>query len=104
MNGRGAFTHTAYNDFEIVAGNLLDDDPRRVSDRIVCYALYVDPPLGRVGMTEEQARKSGRNVLMGKRPMTMVGRAKEKGDTDGFIKGLGRRRFGRDPGRRNSRS
>ncbi|NNE67371.1 MAG: FAD-containing oxidoreductase [Pyrinomonadaceae bacterium] len=88
VNGRGAFTHTAYNDFEIVAGNLLDDDPRRVTDRIMCYALYVDPPLGRIGMTEKQARESGRNVLIGKRPMTKVGRAKEKGDTDGFIKVL----------------
>jgi pyruvate/2-oxoglutarate dehydrogenase complex dihydrolipoamide dehydrogenase (E3) component len=88
VNGQGAFTHTAYNDFEIVAANLLDDDPRRVSDRIMCYGLFVDPPLGRVGMTESQARKSGRNVLIGKREMTKVGRAKEKGDTDGFIKVL----------------
>ena len=88
VNGRGGFTHTAYNDFEIVAGNLLDSDPRTVSDRILCYALYVDPPLGRVGMTEEQARRSGKKVLIGKREMTKVGRAKEKGDTDGFIKVL----------------
>lgn len=88
VNGRGAFTHTAYNDFEIVAGNLLDDDPRSVDDRILCYGLYVDPPLGRVGMTETQAKESGRNVLIGKREMTKVGRAKEKGDKDGFIKVL----------------
>lgn len=85
-NGRGAFTHTSYNDYEIVAANLLDDDPRRVSDRIPCYGLFVDPPLGRIGMTEEQARRSGRNVLIGKRPMKHVGRAKERGETDGFIK------------------
>jgi pyruvate/2-oxoglutarate dehydrogenase complex dihydrolipoamide dehydrogenase (E3) component len=85
-NGRGAFTHTAYNDYEIVAANLLDDDPRRVSDRITCYGLFVDPPLGRIGMTEEQARKSGRRVLIGKRPMSKVGRAKERSETDGFIK------------------
>lgn len=88
VNGKGAFTHTAYNDFEIVAANLLDDDPRRVSDRIDCYGLFVDPPLGRAGMTEKQARESGRNVLIGKRKMTNVSRAKEKGDTDGFIKVL----------------
>ncbi len=85
-NGQGAFTHTAYNDFEIVAANRLDDDPRRVSDRILCYGLYTDPPLGRIGMTEQQARDSGRNVLMGKRPMKHVGRAKERSETDGFIK------------------
>jgi len=85
-NGRGAFTHTAYNDFEIVAANLLDSDPRRVTDRIDCYALYIDPPLGRVGMTEAQARKAGRNVRVGKRPMTRVGRAIEKGETQGFMK------------------
>ncbi|MEM9381368.1 MAG: mercuric reductase, partial [Planctomycetota bacterium] len=85
-NGRGAFTHTSYNDFEIVAANLLDDDPRRVSDRILCYGLFVDPPLGRIGMTEEQALRSGRSVLVGKRPMVHVGRAKERGETDGFIK------------------
>ena len=77
-NGRGAFTHTAYNDFEIVAGNLLDDDPRRVSDRIPTYALYIDPPLGRAGMTVAQVRESGRKALVGVRPMTRVGRAVEK--------------------------
>jgi len=85
-NGKGAFTHTSYNDFEIVAANLLDNDPRRVSDRIVCYGLFIDPPLGRVGMTEEQARKSGRKALVGKRMMARVGRARERGETDGFIK------------------
>ena len=85
-NGKGAFTHTSYNDFEIVAANLLDDDPRRVSDRITTYALYIDPPLGRAGMTVEQARAAGRRVLVGKRPMTRVGRAVEKGETQGFMK------------------
>jgi pyruvate/2-oxoglutarate dehydrogenase complex dihydrolipoamide dehydrogenase (E3) component len=85
-NGRGAFTHTAYNDFEIVAANLLDDDPRRVTDRIVAYALYTDPPLGRAGMTEAEARKAGRNILVGRRPMTKVRRAVEKGEDLGFMK------------------
>jgi pyruvate/2-oxoglutarate dehydrogenase complex dihydrolipoamide dehydrogenase (E3) component len=85
-NGRGAFTHTSYNDFEIVAANLLDDDPRKVSDRVPTYALYIDPPLGRAGMTVDQVRKSGRKALVGKRPMTRVGRAVEKGETQGFMK------------------
>jgi pyruvate/2-oxoglutarate dehydrogenase complex dihydrolipoamide dehydrogenase (E3) component len=85
-NGRGAFTHTSYNDFEIVAANLLDDDPRKVSDRIPTYALYIDPPLGRAGMTVDEVRKSGRKALVGKRPMTRVGRAVEKGETQGFMK------------------
>jgi pyruvate/2-oxoglutarate dehydrogenase complex dihydrolipoamide dehydrogenase (E3) component len=85
-NGKGAFTHTSYNDFEIVAANLLDADPRRVSDRITTYALYIDPPLGRAGMTVGQARASGRKALLGKRPMTKVGRAVEKGETQGFMK------------------
>ncbi|WP_225764953.1 FAD-containing oxidoreductase [Inquilinus sp. Marseille-Q2685] len=85
-NGRGAFTHTAYNDFEIVAANLLDGDNRRVSDRIPAYALYTDPPLGRAGMTEAEARRSGRRILVAKRPMTRVGRAVEKGETEGFMK------------------
>jgi pyruvate/2-oxoglutarate dehydrogenase complex dihydrolipoamide dehydrogenase (E3) component len=85
-NGKGAFTHTSYNDFEIVAANLLDDDPRRVSDRITTYALYIDPPLGRAGMTVEQVRASGRPALVGQRPMTRVGRAVEKGETQGFMK------------------
>jgi pyruvate/2-oxoglutarate dehydrogenase complex dihydrolipoamide dehydrogenase (E3) component len=85
-NGKGAFTHTAYNDFEIVAANLLDGEHRKVSDRVPAYALYVDPPLGRVGMTDGQARASGRKLLIGKRPMTRVGRAIEKGETQGFMK------------------
>jgi pyruvate/2-oxoglutarate dehydrogenase complex dihydrolipoamide dehydrogenase (E3) component len=85
-NGKGAFTHTSYNDFEIVAANLLDHDPRKVSDRIEAYALYIDPPLGRCGMTEAAAKKSGRNILVGQRPMTRVGRAVEKGETQGFMK------------------
>ncbi|OBF33364.1 mercuric reductase [Mycolicibacterium peregrinum] len=85
-NGKGAFTHTSYNDFEIVAANLLDNDPRRVSDRITTYALYIDPPLGRAGMTVDQVRQSGRKALVGKRPMTRVGRAVEKGETQGFMK------------------
>ena len=85
-NGRGGFTHTAYNDYEIAAANLLDGDPRRVSDRILAYALFIDPPLGRVGMTEAQVRESGRKALMATRPMSKVGRAKEKGETQGFMK------------------
>jgi pyruvate/2-oxoglutarate dehydrogenase complex dihydrolipoamide dehydrogenase (E3) component len=87
-NGRGAFTHTSYNDFEIVAANLLDGERRRVSDRILGYALYIDPPLGRVGMTEAQARASGRPLLVGRLPMTRVGRAIEKGETLGFMKAI----------------
>jgi pyruvate/2-oxoglutarate dehydrogenase complex dihydrolipoamide dehydrogenase (E3) component len=85
-NGHGGFTHTSYNDFEIVAANLLDNDPRRVSDRIPAYALYMDPPLGRAGMTEAQAMKSGRPLLVATRPMTRVARATEKGETQGFMK------------------
>ena len=85
-NGRGAFTHTAYNDYEIVAANLLDNDPRKVSDRIAAYALFIDPPLGRAGMTESEARQSGRKVLIGTRPMTRVSRAVEKGESQGFMK------------------
>jgi pyruvate/2-oxoglutarate dehydrogenase complex dihydrolipoamide dehydrogenase (E3) component len=87
-NGKGGFTHTAYNDFEIAAANLLDNDPRRVSDRILAYALYIDPPLGRAGMTEAEVRRSGRKALIGKRPMTRVARAIEKGETQGFMKVL----------------
>ena len=87
-NGKGAFTHTSYNDYEIVAANLLDNDPRRVSDRIEAYAVYTDPPLGRAGMTEEQVRQSGRPALIATRPMTRVGRAVEKGETQGFMKVL----------------
>ena len=85
-NGRGAFTHTAYNDYEIVAANLLDGEHRRVSERVTGYALYIDPPLGRVGMTEKEARASGRKLLLGQRPMTKVGRAIEKGETQGLMK------------------
>lgn len=85
-NGKGAFTHTSYNDFEIVAANLLDQSPRRVSDRITSYALYTDPPLGRAGLTEKAVRDSGTRALIGTRPMTKVGRAVEKGETAGFIK------------------
>jgi pyruvate/2-oxoglutarate dehydrogenase complex dihydrolipoamide dehydrogenase (E3) component len=85
-NGRAAFTHTAYNDFEIVAANLLDNDPRRLSDRIVAYNLYTDPPLGRVGLTEAEVRKSGRPALMAKMAMEDVSRAFEKGETQGFMK------------------
>jgi pyruvate/2-oxoglutarate dehydrogenase complex dihydrolipoamide dehydrogenase (E3) component len=85
-NGRGAFTHTSYNDFEIVAANILDSDPRKVSDRIIAYALYIDPPLGRAGLTEGEVRKSGMPALIGKRPMSKVSRAEEKGETQGFMK------------------
>ena len=85
-NGRGAFTHTAFNDAEIVAGNLLDNDPRKVSDRITAYALYIDPPLGRAGLTEAEVHKSGRRALIGRRQMAEVGRAVEKGETQGFMK------------------
>lgn len=87
-NGKGAFTHTSYNDFEIVAANLLDKDPRQLSDRILTYALYTDPPLGRAGMTEAEVRKSGEKALVGQRPMSRVARAIEKGETDGFMKVL----------------
>ncbi|MFS8981271.1 FAD-containing oxidoreductase [Cupriavidus necator] len=85
-NGRGAFTHTSYNDYEIVAANLLDNDPRKVTDRIAAYAMFIDPPLGRVGMTEAEARQSGRRLLVGTRPMSRVGRAVEKGESQGFMK------------------
>lgn len=90
-NGKGAFTHTSFNDGEIAAANLLDagsgaGKERRVSDRISAFALYIDPPLGRAGVTETEARKSGRPLLIGKRPMTKVGRAVEKGETQGFMK------------------
>jgi pyruvate/2-oxoglutarate dehydrogenase complex dihydrolipoamide dehydrogenase (E3) component len=85
-NGHGGFTHTSYNDGEIASANLLDHDPRRVSDRISAYALYVDPPLGRAGMTETEVRRSGRKALIGKRPMTRIARAIEKDETQGFMK------------------
>jgi pyruvate/2-oxoglutarate dehydrogenase complex dihydrolipoamide dehydrogenase (E3) component len=85
-NGKGAFTHTSYNDYEIVAANLLDNDTRKVSDRIETYGLFIDPPLGRCGMTEAAVKKSGRKALVGRRPMSRVGRAVEKGETQGFMK------------------
>jgi pyruvate/2-oxoglutarate dehydrogenase complex dihydrolipoamide dehydrogenase (E3) component len=85
-NGRGAFTHTSYNDYEIVADNLFNADHRRVSDRIQAYALYIDPPLGRCGMTDAEIRKSGRPALVAKYPMSQVSRAYEKSETQGFIK------------------
>jgi pyruvate/2-oxoglutarate dehydrogenase complex dihydrolipoamide dehydrogenase (E3) component len=88
VNGRGAFTHTAYNDFEIVAANLLDGQARSVAERIPAYALFTDPPLGRVGLTEAQVRASGRPALVGVLPMTRVGRARERGETQGFMKVL----------------
>ena len=87
-NGRGAFTHTAWNDHEIVVANLFDSDPRRLSDRIPCYALFIDPALGRVGLSEREVRASGRPALMGKMPMQRVGRAREAGETQGFMKVL----------------
>ncbi len=85
-NGHGGFTHTSYNDYEIVAANLLDHDSRRLSDRIKAYAVYIDPPLARVGMTESEVRKSGRPALIGRREMSKVSRAVEKGETLGFMK------------------
>jgi pyruvate/2-oxoglutarate dehydrogenase complex dihydrolipoamide dehydrogenase (E3) component len=87
-NGKGAFTHTSYNDYEIVAANLLDGGSRRVSGRVIAYALYIDPPLARVGMNEAEARSSKREVLAGMLPMDRVGRAREKGETDGMMKVL----------------
>ncbi len=86
VNGRGAFTHTSYNDYEILAANMFDDDPRRVSDRITAYGLFIDPPLGRVGMTEKEVRESGRKALIGNMMMTRVGRARERSETQGFMK------------------
>ncbi|MFQ6023956.1 MAG: FAD-containing oxidoreductase [Acidiferrobacterales bacterium] len=88
VNGRGAFTHTSYNDYEIVAANLFDNDRRQVTDRITAYGLYIDPPLGRAGMTEREARASGRKVLVGKMMMARVGRARERSETQGFMKVL----------------
>ena len=88
VNGRGAFTHTSYNDYEILAANMFDNDPRRVSDRIATYGLFIDPPLGRVGMTETQVRESGRKALVGKMMMARVGRARERSETQGFMKVL----------------
>jgi pyruvate/2-oxoglutarate dehydrogenase complex dihydrolipoamide dehydrogenase (E3) component len=88
INGQGAFTHTSYNDHEVVAANLLDGEVRRTTDRIAAYALFTDPPLGRVGMTEAQVRASGRPALVGMMPMSRVGRAKERSETQGFMKVL----------------
>jgi pyruvate/2-oxoglutarate dehydrogenase complex dihydrolipoamide dehydrogenase (E3) component len=85
-NGKGAFTHTSYNDYEIVAANLLDHDPRKVSDRIMTYALFIDPPLGRAGLTDDQVKAARRKALVATRPMTQVARAVEKGETQGFMK------------------
>ncbi len=85
-NGRGAFTHTSYNDYEIVAANLLRGESRRVSDRIVTYAVFTDPPLARVGMTEADIRKASKRALVGTRAMARVGRAHERGETRGFLK------------------
>jgi pyruvate/2-oxoglutarate dehydrogenase complex dihydrolipoamide dehydrogenase (E3) component len=85
-NGRGAFTHTSWNDFEIVAGNLLDNDARRISDRIPAYALFTDPPLARVGMTQAEVRKSGRPASIATLAIEHVGRAREKGEIKGFMR------------------
>ena len=85
-NGRGAFTHTSYNDFEIIAANLFDGEERRVEDRIMTYALFIDPPLGRAGMTEEEVGRSGRKALVARMPMEDVGRAYERSETKGFMK------------------
>ncbi len=86
VNGRGAFTHTSYNDYEIVAANLFDNDPRRISDRIPCYGLFIDPPLGRIGMTDREVKAKGIKALAAKRLMSSVGRARERGETLGFMK------------------
>jgi pyruvate/2-oxoglutarate dehydrogenase complex dihydrolipoamide dehydrogenase (E3) component len=88
VNGRGAFTHTSYNDYEIVAANLLDAQSRRVTDRITTYALFTDPPLGRAGMTLREVRASGREALAATMPMARVGRARERGETQGFMRVL----------------
>ncbi len=85
-NGKGAFTHTSYNDYEIVAANVLDNEPRRISDRLPAYALFIDPPLARIGLTEQEAVQRGHRVLVGVRPMARVGRAIERGETLGFMK------------------
>ncbi|MEO1654580.1 MAG: FAD-dependent oxidoreductase, partial [Bacteroidota bacterium] len=86
VNGRGAFTHTSYNDYEIVAANLLDNDPRKISDRILCYALYTDPALARIGMSEQEVKAAGIPALKGERTMQRIARAREKGETKGFMK------------------
>ncbi|MBW2699040.1 MAG: pyruvate/2-oxoglutarate dehydrogenase complex dihydrolipoamide dehydrogenase, partial [Deltaproteobacteria bacterium] len=86
VDGRSAFTHTSYNDYEIVVANLFDNDPRKVDDRITAYGLFIDPPLGRVGMTESEVRKSGRKAAVAKMMMSRVGRARERSETQGFMK------------------
>ncbi|MFM0000317.1 FAD-containing oxidoreductase [Paraburkholderia dipogonis] len=86
VNGRGAFTHTSYDDYQIVAANLLDGGSRSVDTRIMTYAVFVDPPLARVGASEAEVRKAGRDALIATMPMTRVGRARERGETDGFMK------------------
>ena len=86
VNGRGAFTHTSYNEYEILVANMFDGDDRKVSDRITAYALFIDPPLGRIGMTEREVRESGKKALIATMPMTRVGRARERSETDGFMK------------------
>ena len=86
VNGRGAFTHTSYNDYQIVAANVLEGASRKVTERITAYALYTDPPLGRIGMSEAEVRESGRKALVGTMPMTRVSRARERGETRGFMK------------------
>jgi pyruvate/2-oxoglutarate dehydrogenase complex dihydrolipoamide dehydrogenase (E3) component len=88
VNGRGAFTHTSYNDFEIVADNVIDGGKRSIAGRIPVYGLFIDPPLGRIGMSEAEVRKSGRKALMGVMPMARVSRAKERGETQGLMKVL----------------
>jgi len=88
INGRGAFTHTSYNDYEIIASNVVDGEARSVDSRIMCYAVFVDPPFARVGMSETEVRKDGRSTLMATMPMSRVGRARERGETDGFMKVL----------------
>jgi pyruvate/2-oxoglutarate dehydrogenase complex dihydrolipoamide dehydrogenase (E3) component len=85
-NGKGAFTHTSYNDYEIVTANLLDNDARDIGDRIPCYGLFIDPPLGRVGMTEKEVRAKGIKALSGRLPMSSVGRARERSETKGFMR------------------
>jgi pyruvate/2-oxoglutarate dehydrogenase complex dihydrolipoamide dehydrogenase (E3) component len=88
INGRGAFTHTSYNDFEVVADNVLGNGSRSIAHRIPVYGMFIDPPLGRIGMSEHEARASGKKVLMGTMPMSKVSRAKEKGETQGLMKVL----------------
>jgi pyruvate/2-oxoglutarate dehydrogenase complex dihydrolipoamide dehydrogenase (E3) component len=88
INGRGAFTHTSYNDYEVIASNLVEGEARSVDSRIMCYAVFVDPPFARVGMSEDDVRHDGRPALIATMPMSRVGRARERGETDGFMKVL----------------